>query len=259
VDGHVDRLLGHPEATGLFIDFDGTIARIVAVPSEARPIEGAADLVARLADKFRLTAVVSGRSAVELVDWLGPGIEIWGLHGAERAVDGRVEMATRASSYVPLMQDVRREVAERLPGLGLDGVLLEDKGVMLTLHYRAASDPGRAHEMLRHLVTELVSRRGLIEAEGKMAFELRPPLDFSKATVVLERSTELRLDAVAFAGDDVVDLPAFDALDVLATRGAATVRVAVASREAPSELLERADVVVEGPDGMLEWLRLLVD
>ena len=54
-------------------------------------------------------------------------------------------------------------------------------------------------------------------------------------------------DAAAYVGDDLGDLPAFDGLDVLAARGVATVRVAVASDEAPPILLNRADHVVEGP------------
>ena len=57
-----------------------------------------------------------------------------------------------------------------------------------------------------------------------------------------------------FVGDDVVDLPAFDALDELARKGLTTLRVAVRSSEAPEELLERADVIVDGPVGVLGLL-----
>ena len=66
------------------------------------------------------------------------------------------------------------------------------------------------------------------------------------------------LDAVAYVGDDLGDLPAFDGLDVLADRGVATVRVAVASDEAPPILLNRADHVVEGPAGAQALLEELV-
>jgi trehalose 6-phosphate phosphatase len=76
--------------------------------------------------------------------------------------------------------------------------------------------------------------------------------------VVEERATSLGLQGVAFGGDDVVDLPGFEALDRLDERGVMTVRVAVSSDEAPDELLARADVVVEGPEGMLDWLRSLL-
>ncbi len=257
--GRADLLLERPESTGLFIDFDGTLSPMVAVPSDARPAPGARDLLERLARKFAITAVVSGRSAADLLEWLGSGIEIWGLHGAERTVEGRVEMSPRVGPYLSLMQEVRRDAARRLEEMKLSGVLLEDKDVMLTLHYRTASDPVEAERLLGKLVLDLASRHGVVQAEGKMSFELRPPIEISKADVVLKRSTELQLTAVAFAGDDVVDLPAFDALDALATEGRMTLRVAVASPEAPPELLQRADVVVDGPKGLLEWLRTLAD
>lgn len=255
----VDLLLDDPGSTGLFLDFDGTLSHIAAVPSDARPAPGARELLERLAGRLALIAVVSGRSAADLLAWLGPDVEIWGLHGAERTVDGRVEVSARATPYLSRMQQVRRDAAHRLEELQLDGVVLEDKGVMVTFHYRTASDRVEAREALEKLVAELASEHGLIQAAGRMSLELRPPVAFSKADVVLERATELELTTVAFAGDDAVDLPAFDALDALAAKGAATLRVAVASPEAPPELLQRADVVVEGPTAMIEWLRSLVD
>jgi trehalose 6-phosphate phosphatase len=73
---------------------------------------------------------------------------------------------------------------------------------------------------------------------------------------VLEEAAE-GLGAACFFGDDRGDLAAFDALDRLAARGVATVQVAVRSGEAPDELLERADLVVDGPEGVLDVLRVL--
>ena len=83
-------LRAHPERAGLFLDFDGTLSRIVHRPSEARPFEGATDVLDGLATHYRVVAIVSGRSAAELLEWLGPGVEIWGTHGSERTANGRV-------------------------------------------------------------------------------------------------------------------------------------------------------------------------
>ncbi len=77
----------------------------------------------------------------------------------------------------------------------------------------------------------------------------------SPQQVVRERAEGLA--AAAFAGDDRVDLPGFDALDELAAEGMTTVRVGVRSDEAPPELLDRADVVVEGPAGVVNLLSAL--
>jgi trehalose 6-phosphate phosphatase len=189
---------------------------------------------------------------------LGPEIEIWGVHGAERTLEGSVALTDRARPYRELMEGVKREAAEALQGLDLPGASLEDKGIMLGLHFRAAEDRVRAMEELDRLADDLAARHGLLRAGGRLAYELRPPIEFSKAAVVLERSRELGLTAAAFFGDDRVDLPGFDALDILATEGVATLRVAVRSDEAPPEILERADVVVEGPSGALDLLRALL-
>jgi trehalose 6-phosphate phosphatase len=63
------------------------------------------------------------------------------------------------------------------------------------------------------------------------------------------------LQAVLYAGDDVADLDAFDAVDRLAAKGLATVKVAVRGDETPAGLLDAADVVVEGPAGLVALLR----
>jgi trehalose 6-phosphate phosphatase len=247
----------HPETAGLFIDFDGTLSDIVHIPSEARPVQGAREILDRLAARFRLVSIVSGRSAHQLLEWFGPHIEIWGVHGAERTHQGRVELSERAQPYADLMTRVKRDAEERLAALGLKGVLLEDKGVMIGLHFRAATEKERARAALDELAEELARGYGLRRAGGRLAFELRPPVEFSKGQIVLHRARETSLKAVAFIGDDRVDLPGFDALDRLEREGAATLRVAVDSAEAPPELIDRADMVVDGPAGVLEFLERL--
>jgi trehalose 6-phosphate phosphatase len=90
-----------------------------------------------------------------------------------------------------------------------------------------------------------------------MSYELRPPVERDKGAVVAEAAGGR--GQVCFLGDDRGDVSAFDALDRLAAAGATVVRVAVASSEAPDELLERADLVVDGPQGALAVLRALLD
>lgn len=248
--------LEHPESAGVFLDFDGTLSEIVPVPSNARPVEGALELLAEMARRYAVVAIVSGRSAHELVDRLGPDVEIWGVHGAQRTANGVVTLAPRAEPFAAQMKAVHDEAADAIGALGLEGAIVEDKAVMVTLHFRAATDPDRAKRELEKLASDLSERHGLTCVPGRGSFELRPEIDFTKALVVRERAEGLR--AVAFAGDDTVDLPAFDALDELARKGVATLRIAVSSDEAPAELLERADVVVEGPAGAIELLKRLV-
>jgi trehalose 6-phosphate phosphatase len=218
---------------------------------------GAPEVLRKLADRLRLVAVVSGRSAQQLLEWLGPAVEIWGIHGAERTVEGRVELSERAAPYADLIRRVHAEAERRMAQLDIPGAVLEDKGVMLGLHFRAARDVERAGRVLNDLAAELADGYGLTRAGGRLAYELRPPIELSKAQVVLQRARESGLASVGFAGDDIVDIPGFEALDRLREEGVATLRIGVRSDESPSELLARADLHVDGPSGMLELLREL--
>ncbi len=254
----LEDLENNRERAGIFLDFDGTLSDIVAVPSEARPHEGAVDVLRQLAARYAAVTIVSGRSAEELLHWLGPGIDIWGVHGAQRVQDGEVVVSPVARPYRDLMRRVFDEAQTAVGELGLTGVVVEDKAVMIGLHFRAASDPEVAARLLDDVAARLADRHGLWRAGGRLAFELRPPVELSKEIVVLEVAREADLEAALFAGDDRVDLPGFDALDRLERAGARTLRVAVASEEAPPELIERADLTVDGPIGLIELLRRLL-
>ena len=253
----VEAFRSSPSSAGIFSDFDGTLSHIVRLPSDARPVPGVREVLAELATRYACVSIVSGRSAADLVEWLGREVEIWGVHGAEHARGGRVELSARAAEFEPLMAKVIAEATEQVAATRLKGVIVEDKKVMAGLHFRAAEDVERARVVLDGIAGRLAATYGLTRAGGRLAFELRPPIEFSKAQVVLLRAREQDLKAAMFLGDDRVDLPAFDALDELGATGVATMRVAVASDEAPPELIERADVVLDGPPAVVEFLRTL--
>jgi trehalose 6-phosphate phosphatase len=215
------------------------------------------DLLAELAGRYRAVVVVSGRSATELLEWLGPDIEIWGTHGVEHTQRGEVVLSEQAAPYAQQMTEVAAEAAARIDAADLDGAMVEDKRIVLGLHYRMAADRHRAQNELEGIAQDLADRHGLVLVSGKASFELRPPIELSKRTVVEQRARQLELSAACFIGDDLGDLPAFDALDSLAGENVATLRVAVDSDEAPEELLRRADLVLQGPAEVLELLRTL--
>lgn len=256
----LERFKERAGEAGILLDFDGTLSAIAELPGEARPYPGVVETLSALTRRYRWVAIVSGRSAYQLVQWLGPDLDIWGVHGAERSRPGEVDVTLSpvAAHFAQLMSEVRDEATARVECSGIPGVLVEDKTVMVGLHFRAAEDPVRAEQVLDQLASELANKYELRRAGGRMAFELRPPMRFSKGDVVDLLARELSLRAVLFAGDDTVDLPGFDALDALAASDVMGVRVGVRSMEAPSDLLERADLTVEGPAGMLELLRRLV-
>jgi trehalose 6-phosphate phosphatase len=225
----------------VFLDFDGSLSRIVSRPEHARPVEGARIVLATLVDRYRVVAVVSGRRSEEVAALLAvPGIRYFGLYGIEEA----------APELMAAVAPLAESAAAMVPH-----AWVEDKGASIAVHYRQAPDPTRARAELVSALQEVATSAGLELVEGKMVLELLPPDRPRKGGAVERLTGEHALSAVLFAGDDVADLDAFAALDRLAARGVDAVKVAVRGEETPDVLLSAADIVVEGPEGLVELLR----
>ena len=239
-----------PESSAVFSDFDGTLAPIVDDPASALPLPGVVDELARLAGRYGRVGVISGRPAAFLQTHLGGrGMYLSGLYGLELATDdGDVRAAPEAERWRPVVEEVACRAVDELPS----DAGVERKGLSLTVHYRTA--PDLEQEVMSWAEREATAT-GLAAHPARMSYELRPPVERDKGSVLAEAAEGRR--QVCFLGDDRGDLSAFDTLDRLAASGAAVVRVAVTSPEAPEELLARADLVVEGPEGSLSFLRAL--
>ncbi len=141
------------------------------------------------------------------------------------------------------------EAGAALPG----GVLVEDKGLTLGLHWRTAPD---AADAVVAFASEAATKHGFALSRGRKAVELLPPSGCDKGAVVKRLVEGLR--AACYFGDDTGDLPAFRALSTLSSRrgdkAVAALRIAVASDEAPPALLLEADVVLEGPIEVEDFL-----
>lgn len=248
--GALAPLLEDPGSTGIFSDFDGTLSPIVDDPASAAALPGAADVLAGLARRFGRVGVISGRPAGFLLTHVGDvGVTLWGLHGLETVEGGEVVPVPEAA---PWLDVVERAAADAVRALGPE-VDVERKGVSLTVHFRRV--PGR-RAATREWAQGTAEASGLVVHDARMSYELRPPVAHGKG-LVLERAAA-GLSAACFVGDDLSDADAFDALDRLAATGVTAVRVGVRSEEAPPQLLERADVVLDGPEAVLEALSSLL-
>ena len=234
---------------GIFTDFDGTVAPIVELPEAARPLEGIPVLLGQLAERYALVAVLSGRPVTFLQEWLPPTVLLSGLYGLEVVRDGVRDDHPSGGMWREVVDDV----ATVCRATGPRGMRVESKGLSLTLHFRGHPE---LEAEVRAVAERQAARSGLSLRSARMSYELHPPIDADKGTAL--RDLAGGLEAVCFLGDDRGDLPAFTELERLAGEGVVTAGIAVRSDEAPAELLEAADVVVDGPEGARDLLQQLL-
>jgi trehalose 6-phosphate phosphatase len=241
----LDALLDDPVRAGLFCDFDGTLSAIVPRPEDARPLDGAPEALAGLAAAFGRVGLISGRPVSFLEPFFPPSVVLAGLYGLEVRIDGQLRGHPQAGAWREAVSDV----VTTARASGPEGMRVESKGLSLTLHYRGRPDIAGAVEQWG---AHQAARSGLELRPAKMSYELHPPLPADKGTALTELSEGLV--AVAFIGDDIGDLDAYDALDTLGAAGLVTVRGAVRSVEESAGLIARADVTYDGPEGVLAAL-----
>jgi len=239
----------HRDRAGILLDFDGTLSEIASSPRMAHPAPGVLDALEALRDAYAVVAVVSGRRAAEVSALLEGRVRCFGLYGLE---DGDAPSESDAVSSVErILPEVRAVAAQ------VEGALVEPKGLQVAVHFRAAADPEEAGRLLRRALEPVARREGMTILDGKRVVELAPADGPTKGDVVRRVVGEHGLRAVLYAGDDLADLEAFSAVEELGSRGVAGLTVAVRSAETPQELLHRAGLVVEGPDGLVALLREL--
>ena len=247
-------LLEDPAGALVAFDFDGTLAPIVEDPAESRAHPAVVPALVRLAARVGTVAVVTGRPAALVVRLGGldavPGLVVLGHYGLERWEDGRVT----APDVHPGVAAVRAGVARMdLP----EGARVEDKGASVAVHTRQAPDPAAALAAVEEPLRELADACGLAVEPGRFVLELRPP-GIDKGHALGELASERAARCVVYAGDDLGDLAAYDAVDALRAAGTPGVLVASSSEEVQA-LSARADLVVEGPEGVAVLLESLAD
>jgi trehalose 6-phosphate phosphatase len=250
---------GDPGRALIALDYDGTLAPIVADPAQAWPAGGAVDTLRRLAGVVGTLAVVTGRPAGQVVELGGlaavPGLVVAGQYGAERWHDGTLEVPDPPPGIAGARAALPDLLAEAEADPRVPGVWVEDKGLALVVHTRRAADPAGALAALDRPVRRLAEQYGLEPHPGRYVLELRPP-GFDKGGALRRLVDAARPAAVLFAGDDVGDLPAFAVVEELRAGGLPGVTVAAASAEAAA-VADRADLAVDGPAGVVALLASL--
>lgn len=239
---------------GYVTDVDGTISPIAPTPDAAYVTDAARTSLHALSQHLALVAVISGRAADDVRQRVGvDSMTYVGNHGMEIWADGGVSAIPEAAAARPALE---RVIAAAQPEL-LPGMILEDKRVTLSIHYRSA-DHARAQAKFTPLLERVTAQTGLRLFPGKLIYEIRPDIPTDKGTAFVRLIHDYQLDAAIYIGDDVTDADALRAAREMRSAGDCyAVGIGVTSEDTPAVVQESADMLVEGVGGveaMLAWL-----
>lgn len=248
----------------LFLDYDGTITPIAARPEMAVLSSQAKETLKQISHHslFKL-AIISGRSLSVIKALVGlENIAYVGNHGLEIECPLRYCQAQShekisfthpiAKEIEPVLKKLEQSLKERL--VGIDGVIIENKGLTLSLHYRLVRET--AAKKIKKLFLEAIEYGNagdkLLVTEGKKVLEVRPPVEWNKGKAI-ERLLEIYGTPGSlpiFAGDDVTDEDGFKVLHMVGG-----ISIFVGEDKASSA----ADYYLESPEQLHHWLEKLLE
>ncbi|MFC7493343.1 MULTISPECIES: trehalose-phosphatase [unclassified Nocardioides] len=247
------------------LDFDGTLAPIVDDPEQAHIHPDASDVIVDLAGEVAGIAVITGRPARQVLDLggledvgrrlgdAGSDLHVFGQYGNERwSSTNRRILSPRPPKGLATFE---RDLPALLRRHDAADAYVEDKGLAVAVHTRRLPDRDAAFQRLLPAIGDLAKRCDLVVEPGRNVIEVRSP-GMHKGLAVHALVDEIDAGAFLFAGDDLGDLEAFEAIGELRAGGMPTLLVCSASAE-ESALVPLSDVVVTGPDGVLDLLRQL--
>jgi trehalose 6-phosphate phosphatase len=201
----------------LLSDYDGTLTPIVSRPRDALLAPGVREKLASLAGNpaFRV-GIISGRPLMEVQVMVGiEGIYYAGNHGLEIEGPGLSYINPEAKAARAEMEDLAEEFSSRLSGI--EGVIIEDKELSLSVHYRMVAEDRRQEviDVFRKVTAPKVKSGKIRVSSGKMVLEIRPPIDWHKGKAVETIEEQIYAASgggagtVIYLGDDTTDEDAF--------------------------------------------------
>jgi trehalose 6-phosphate phosphatase len=251
----------------VLLDIDGTLAPIVRHAADAHVPEATRTLLIEIAKRYRLVGCVSGRRAVSARQIVAIGsIAYVGNHGGELLRPGAIR--PELDPDLAAWSERVRAFAARVytPEHQRQRVRSEDKDAIVAFHWRGAPDEQLAAGLV-HQISERAQAEGFVTHWGRKVLEVRPPVALDKGLGVAgllasarERNDRSPIAAALYVGDDTTDIDAFHSLRALVADGALerALCVAVSSEETPPELLEEADLTIEGTSGVRGLLEALL-
>ncbi|MCW2758107.1 MAG: Trehalose 6-phosphate phosphatase [Nocardioidaceae bacterium] len=248
------------------LDFDGVLSPIVEDPSQAVIHPRGREVLLALGQAVHGVVVITGRPARQVLDLggldaigaelgnLGRDLHVMGQYGNERwsSQDRRV-IAPKPPHGIATLTSELPAILRRNDA---SAAYIEQKGLAVGVHTRRLPDPQAAFDRLVGPIEDAARRHGLVIEPGKLVIEVRAP-GMDKGAAVTRIADELGAGAFVFIGDDLGDVEAFKAVREMGAEGRPTLLVCSGSPE-ESALVPLADAVVDGPDGVMDFLQELV-
>ena len=250
-----DSVIGNLNADrlALVLDFDGTLSEFVSVPEDAAIHPDALPPLRRLAARLMLTAVMSGRAALDVQRRVGiEGVVYVGNHGAERIVDGVMTAERGGAESEQLLQNMLESLAR---GADDPGIALENKRYSASLHYRDASDESAVIERLKAALASLPDTAEVDIFWGNKLLEIRARNGVNKGVSLDWLIDKWRPTSVIFLGDDTTDADALQALQQRKASGAIDgIGIAVIQDGTPASVFDSADYSLSGVPEVVRFL-----
>jgi trehalose 6-phosphate phosphatase len=248
----LEALAAAPATSGLVLDFDGVLSPIVDDPAASQLPDRVAASLARLACTLGLLAVISGRP-VEFLKERIPirEVRLLGTYGIEQVHDGIRRVDPDANKWLSQVSEASLALRDLLGAA--QGIRVEEKSVSVAVHWRQAPDQPAAADRVHRATTRIAAETGLRLEAGKLTEELLPPVDMDKGKALVRLLAAENLTTVAYAGDDVGDIPALRAV----SEAGGYALVVDHGRETHPLLPELADQTYAGTDSFAAWLEEL--
>lgn len=201
----------------LLLDYDGTLAPIAQTPQKAVILRESKELLEELSkSQFCKIGIISGRSLEDIKKAVGiKNIIYAGNHGLE--IEGpKIKFEGLVSPELKqVIHNIAQDLQKKLSSI--NGVLIEDKGLTLSIHYRLVKekDLSTLERIFFEITDNFIACNKIKISSGKKVYEIKPPIKWDKGKVALWLMARQQFIAgdnkvlPVYIGDDMTDEDAF--------------------------------------------------
>ena len=227
---YAKRAIENAKDVVIFLDYDGTLTKIVSKPSEAKLSQRAKEIIEKLASLENThVGVISGRKLEDVMSRVGiEGIWYAGNHGLDVIIGNIGNKRYHRYEFVDEnFREILKRIAEQLEERtkGIEGIIVENKGSTIAFHYRNV-EKKRVKEVKKIFMETLQPwvDAGLVNLhKGKMVLEVWPAIRWNKGLAMFMLLSECKIEtekcALFYLGDDITDEDAFKLINTRKKRG----------------------------------------